>query len=391
MHRLTIGQRHHSKHTAFELDDSSPKPNASVGLNLTGNGFEKNPFAPLGPNIRPLSQDLLAKVPGRFHTSLCLDCTCPSVDPLRIIYPTSHESCCGEIESVTLREALTSAIARLSTDQVPSPRMNAELLLMFTLSCDRAYLYAHPERKLSPDEHMRFDQALAERARGIPAQYITGHQEFWGMDLIVSPAVLIPRPETEHVIEALLELQAEASGVRSTASQARKPEAGSRIIDVGTGSGCIALALAKELPQAEIVATDISAAALEVARANAARHELQSRIKFLQNDLLKGFDPNSLDFIVSNPPYVGESEADQVQLEVRKFEPRSAVFAGPTGLEVITRLIPQARASLKPGGWLIMEISGTISEEVKRLLPEWHDVRIRPDLQSIPRVVQARK
>jgi release factor glutamine methyltransferase len=279
--------------------------------------------------------------------------------------------------------------------------MNAELLLMFTLGCDRAYLYAHPERELTNDEGDRYDQALAERARGVPAQYITGHQEFWGMDLIVSPAVLIPRPETEHVIETVLELQGSASGVgrpapgpRTSAARtsgSRKPEAGSRIIDVGTGSGCIALALAKELPQAEIHASDISAAALEVARANAARHQLESRIQFRQADLLAGFENGAFDFIVSNPPYVGKSEEDQVQLEVRKFEPRNAVFSGPAGTEVIERLIPQAHAALLPGGWLVMEISGTISEKVKELLQDWRDVQIRPDLQSIPRVVQARK
>jgi release factor glutamine methyltransferase len=257
--------------------------------------------------------------------------------------------------------------------------MNAELLSMFILNCDRAYLYAHPERELSADEQARYDAALAERARGVPAQYITGHQEFWGMDLIVVPAVLIPRPETEHVIETVLDMV----GAGKTLPL--------RIVDVGTGSGAIALALAKELPRAEIHATDISAAALEVARANTARHQLESRIQFRKADLLAGFEDNFFDFIVSNPPYVGESEEDQVQLEVRKFEPRSAVFAGPTGVEVIARLIPQARAALKPGGWLAMEISGTIAEKVKELLRDWNEVQIRPDLQSIPRVVQARK
>jgi release factor glutamine methyltransferase len=287
---------------------------------------------------------------------------------------------------VQIKQALSSAIARLTADRVPSPRMNAELLLMFTLNCDRAHLYAHPERELSVEEQTRYEAVLAERARGVPAQYITGHQEFWGMDLIVAPAVLIPRPETEHVIETVLELQASA-----TSAGRPKPEARSRFIDIGTGSGAIALALAKELPRAEIHATDISAAALEVARANAVRHQLESRIHFREADLLDGFEKNSFDVIVSNPPYVGESEEDQVQLEVRKFEPRNAVFAGPTGGEVIARLIPQARAALKPGGWLVMEISGTIAEKVKELLRDWNDVVIRPDLQAIPRVVQARK
>src|SRR5580658_680511 len=186
--------------------------------------------------------------------------------------------------------------------------MNAELLLMFTLSCDRAYLYAHPERELTGDEQIHYDAALTERARGVPAQYITGHQEFWGMDLIVTPAVLIPRPESEHVIETVLEL----ARVEEVGGQGHPPHIiPLRIVDVGTGSGCIALALAKELPQAEIHATDISPAALEVARANAARHQLESRIQFREADLLAGFENNSFDFIVSNPPYVGESEVDE--------------------------------------------------------------------------------
>ncbi len=264
--------------------------------------------------------------------------------------------------------------------------MNAELLLMFTLNCDRAYLYAHPERELTDDEQTGYSQALAERTRGVPAQYITGHQEFWGMDLIVSPAVLIPRPETEHVVETVLEL----AGVMKDGGQS-PPLASFRIADVGTGSGCIALALAKELPMAEIHASDISTAALEIARANAARHQLEARIRFHETDLLAGFENDGFDFIVSNPPYVGESEEDQVQLEVRKFEPRGAVFAGATGIEVIARLIAQAHAALRPGGWLVMEISGTIAEKVQQLLQDWNEVRIRPDLQSIPRVVQARK
>jgi release factor glutamine methyltransferase len=274
---------------------------------------------------------------------------------------------------------LTEAIARLAAGNVPSPRLNAELLLMFALNCDRAYLFAHPERELTVDEISRYEAALAERARGVPAQYISGHQEFWGMDLIVTPAVLIPRPETEHVIETVLELQSNA-----------EPLASPRIADIGTGSGGIALALAKELPNAEIHATDISAAALEVAKANAARHQLEPRIRFRQTDLLEGLQP-PFDYVVSNPPYVGESEEDQVQLEVRKFEPRNAVFSGPNGTEVIARLIPQAHAALRSGGWLVMEISGTIANEVERLLQGWGNIQIKPDLQSIPRVALAQK
>jgi release factor glutamine methyltransferase len=268
--------------------------------------------------------------------------------------------------------------------------MNAELLLMFTLGRDRAYLYGHPEHALTVEEQARYDDSLAQRRRGIPAQYITGHQEFWGMDFIVSPAVLIPRPETEHVIEAVLACVGRAF-TSSDETRARAPAPHVRIVDVGTGSGCIALALAKELPQAEIHATDISAAALEIARANAARLQLESQVRFHETDLLDGVEKNWFDFVVSNPPYVGESEEDSVQLEVRKFEPRSAVFAGRTGLEIIERLVPQARDALKPGGWLVMEISGTIASRVKELLAGWNNVQITKDLQGIERVVMAER
>jgi release factor glutamine methyltransferase len=253
---------------------------------------------------------------------------------------------------------------------------------MFTLGCDRAYLYAYPERKFSTDDQSGYDQALTEREHGVPTQYITGHQEFWGMDFIVTPAVLIPRPETEHVIETVLE--------RVRVERAPSPADSLRILDVGTGSGCIALALAKELPSAEIHATEISTAALEIARANAARLQLEACVQFHCTDLLQGLELGAFDFVVSNPPYVGESEEDQVQLEVRKHEPHNAVFAGATGLEVIERLIPQAHESLKPGGWLVMEISGTVAERVRGLLAEWKEVEITNDLRGIPRVASAR-
>jgi release factor glutamine methyltransferase len=289
---------------------------------------------------------------------------------------------------VLLKQALTSAITHLTADHIPSPRLNAELLLMFTLNVDRAYLFAHPERELTGDEQTRYESALSERRRGVPAQYITGHQEFWGMDLIVSPAVLIPRPETEHLIETVLDLRTSDLKLQTSASGFASDV---RILDVGTGSGCIALALAKELPGAEIHASDLSAAALEIAQANAARHQFEKRIEFHQADLLDGLNLASLDFIVSNPPYVGESEEDQVQLDVRKFEPRNAVFAGHTGVEIIARLLPQARVALRPGGWLILEISGSIADPVERLLDAWEEVRVIPDLQGIPRVARARR
>src|SRR5246500_5757662 len=283
-----------------------------------------------------------------------------------------------------LRDALQSAIARLTAERVPSPRLNAETLLMFTLNCDRAHLYAHPERELTKEEQYRYDEALTQRTKGVPAQYITGHQEFWGLDLIVSPAVLIPRPETEHLIEADLPLA--------------RPSKSPKIADVGTGSGAIALALAKELPNAEIHATDNSPAALEIAEANAARLQLEfrgqppeRRLFFHDTELLNGVGSDALDFVVSNPPYVGLAEEDEVQLEVRRFEPRNAVFAGPAGIEVIERLIPAARQALNPGGYLVMQISGTIAEPVRTLRTSWEDITISNDLQGIPRVGSARK
>jgi release factor glutamine methyltransferase len=274
-----------------------------------------------------------------------------------------------------MKEALAVAIERLTAARVGSPRMNAEMLMMFTLGCDRAYLYAHPERDLTSGEEARYDQAIEERARGVPAQYITGHQEFWGLDFLVTPAVLIPRPETEHVVETALEL----------ARDQPRP----RIVDVGAGSGCIALALANELPAAEIFAIEISPAALEIAAVNAARLQLHRRVRFCRGDLLTAFAPDTFDLVVSNPPYVGVHE--EVELQVRRFEPHAALFGGETGMDVIRRLIPQAHAALKPGGGLVMEMSAATAEPVRQLLDSWRETRVLPDLQGIPRVAVARK
>jgi release factor glutamine methyltransferase len=281
-----------------------------------------------------------------------------------------------------LKSAVDAAYDLFIANDVPSPRLNAELLMLFVLGRDRAYLYAHPERELSAEEQYRYDQVIRERAQGCPTQYITGHQEFWGLDLLVSPAVLIPRPETEHVVETVLDLLKEYPP---------DPSAKLRMVDVGTGSGCIALALASELPQAEIHAGDISGEALEIARVNAARFAMDSRIRFRKSDLLAAFPKDIFDFVVSNPPYVGELEADKVQRQVREYEPRIAVFSGERGLDVYARLIPQARAALRPGGWLVVEIGFSAEESVKQLLAGWADVRVTPDLQGIPRVVAARK
>ena len=280
--------------------------------------------------------------------------------------------------AVQLKPALDQAIEIFMAKEVGSARLNAETLIMFMLSCDRAYLYAHPERELTSDEAERYAQIVSERASGKPSQYITGHQEFWGLDLVVTPAVLIPRPETEHIVEATLEL----AGDRS---------APLRIIDLGTGSGCIALALAHELPQATICAADISEEALEVARINCERLDMASRIELRRSDLLSAFTENGkFDFIVCNPPYVSELKPETVQKQVREFEPRVAVFSGPTGLEAYERLIPQARERLAPGGWLVMEIGYSIENDVRALLQGWTEIRVKADLQGIPRVIAAR-
>jgi release factor glutamine methyltransferase len=279
-----------------------------------------------------------------------------------------------------LKQAVDAAHDLFLKHDVPSPRLNAELLLMFVLDRDRAYLYAHPERALNAEEQSQYDEVVRERARGCPTQYITGHQEFWGLDLIVSPSVLIPRPETEHVVETVLELVSR-----------RDPWQRLRLVDVGTGSGCIALALATELPMAEIHACDISEEALEIARINAARLRLGYRILVRRSDLLSIYAGEQFDFVVCNPPYVGELEADKVQKQVREFEPKNAVFSGQEGMEIYQQLIPQAHTVLNPGGWLVMEIGYSAEEKVKALLSGWSDVRTTADLQGIPRVIAARK
>jgi len=283
-----------------------------------------------------------------------------------------------------LKQALTDAVRRLEDEGVGSARMNGEMLLMFILDCDRAYLYAHSERELTVDEQARYEAAIRLRASGYPAQYITGHQEFWGLDLIVSPAVLIPRPETEHVVETALEL------VRAGAE--RQPAARLKLIDVGTGSGAIALALATELPAAEIYGVDLSREALEVARANAARLQLDDRVCFLISDVLEGVPRDgSFDFVLSNPPYVGFDEADKVQDVVKKFEPKMAVFAGEHGLDIICRLISQASEALRPGGYLVFEIGFSMAAMVTERLAGWNEVRTVSDLAGIPRVMVARR
>jgi release factor glutamine methyltransferase len=284
-----------------------------------------------------------------------------------------------ENAALRLDLAIRQAAERLERGVRGDTRLDAESLLMHVLGRDRAYLYAYPELELSCREVSDYSALIERRASGEPLQYITGHQEFWGLTLQVTPAVLIPRPETEHAVEAALEL------LHTIESP--------RVVDVGTGSGCIALALALELPQARIEAVDISAEALEVARRNAEHLGLAARVRFVRGDLLeKHLIAGPLfDMVVSNPPYVGESEADNLQIEVREHEPHCALFGGNEGLDVYRRLIPQANQVLKAGGWLVMEIGYSQEHGVRELLSSWKEPRTISDLQGIPRVLIARR
>jgi release factor glutamine methyltransferase len=257
---------------------------------------------------------------------------------------------------------------------------------MHVLDRDRAWLYAHPEHELSRDEAVAYAELVERRSEGVPTQYLTHRQEFWGLEFEVGPGVLIPRPESEHVVEVALERLGE------------KRAQAVRIADIGTGSGCIAIALARELPQARIIAADISAAALEYARRNAARHGIAGQIEFHETNWLDalGDAPRGLrsdfDLIVSNPPYVGRLEAATLPREVREHEPAEALFAGDQGFAIYAPLIDVAAHALAPGGILVVEVGYNGAEYVCSLLshPSWCDLRITQDLAGIERVISAR-
>lgn len=300
-------------------------------------------------------------------------------------------------QAADLRSILKEGIARLSAAKVPSHALAAELLLMHVLGRDRAWIYSHPESSLNVADTEQYFALIARRAAGEPAQYITGKQEFWGLDFEVNPSVLIPRPETEHVVEVALQ----RLPLRRGEADFRSGAAGRKIhvADVGTGSGCIAVALARELPRAEIVATDISKAALEVAQGNARRHAVEERIRFVETDLLEAFlpanhDTCAFDLIASNPPYVASEAAESLAREVREHEPHAALFGGRAGTEVYARLIEQAGALLAPGGVLVLELGYGSAPHVRSILESaagWTGIEITNDLAGIPRVMAAAK
>ncbi len=285
---------------------------------------------------------------------------------------------------MTLRQALTLAAAELAAN--PHLRdhahRDAELLLLHTLQLPRTTLLAYPDREITPGQRALYEASIARRLQNEPIQYITGQQEFYGLLLHVTPAVLIPRPETEHLVEAVLH---------------RLPHnAPLKIVDIGTGSGAIAIALATHLPEAQITALDLSPEALKIAHANALAndqpHNVAQRIRFLHSDLLSALPPNEqFDAIVSNPPYIPETDRPTLHPEVREHEPSTALFAGPQGLDIYRRLIPQAHAALKPNGLLALEIGHGQREALTDLLAQWHNVTFVDDLQQIPRIALAKR
>src|SRR6201995_905896 len=238
------------------------------------------------------------------------------------------------------RTAFKTGIARLRDADVPSYTLAAELLLLHVAGRDKTWLYAHPEDEISVEQEKQFLDLLERRANGEPTQYLTCKQEFWGLEFEVTPDVLIPRPETEHVIEVALDRLA-GREIRAGRKQTLSGE-GLRIADVGTGSGCIAVALAKDLPGAKFLATDISPAALKVAQRNAERHNFADRIDFVRSNLLDGTPEQQFDLVASNPPYISRREAPTLEREVREHEPEIALYGGEEGYELYAALVTQA-------------------------------------------------
>ena len=269
---------------------------------------------------------------------------------------------------MTLQEAVHQGTKLLDEAHIAAPRLTAEVLLSHAIGCRREWLYSHSTDELKELWWIHYGRYLHERLQGKPTQQITGRQEFYGREFRVTPDVLIPRPETEHVAEAALEKTA------------------SSIVDIGTGSGAIAITLALET-RARVVATDISAAALSVARENGRR--LAARAEWVQCDLGSALTAHAFDLVVSNPPYVPASDKANIQREVRDFEPDIALYGGEDGYDIYRRLIPDAARLLRPGGWLIMEIGYATGETVREMLRDWRGMEIRADLAGLPRVMLA--
>jgi release factor glutamine methyltransferase len=279
---------------------------------------------------------------------------------------------------MTIAETLKRASEHLRAASVSSDVLDAQILLAEALGCDRTYIIINYNQQLSDDLVTKYQGLIERRASGEPLQYITGHQEFFGLEFEVTPDVLIPRPETEIIIEETIRL-AHENGLTEPV-----------IIDVGTGSGCIAITLARELNRSRVIATDVSTAALQVAKRNAVRHNLDTRIDFVAANLLDAFPKEAFaDFIISNPPYVSERELPSLQREVRDWEPHIALTDFSDGLSFYHRLLNHSPSRVKSGGYLICEMGYTQSVEVCSMidLAIWKEPRLLDDLQGIPRTL----
>jgi len=285
----------------------------------------------------------------------------------------------------TVGRLLTWTTDYLREHEAENPRLDAEVLLAEARGCDRIDLYTAFDEPATEETRVAFRELVRRRAAGMPVAYLVGHREFYALDFHVTPDVLIPRPETEFVIIALLDL----------VKQADRDEQPLRIADVGTGSGVLAVCAAKHVPQCSVLAIDRSAAALRVARRNVQQHDVSERVELLQSDLFDVVPPEAVfDFVLSNPPYVSSKEYDELPRDVRDYEPRLALEGGPGGTDIIVRLIEQAAPRLRRGGWIVLEISPMIERDVVGLLEPSGDWEVGPvvkDLTGLARVVQARR
>ena len=279
----------------------------------------------------------------------------------------------------SIHDLLAEGTRALAAAGITEPRRDAALLLGEVLNRDRSFMIAHPEHSVAADQLQKFREFIARRASGEPLQYITAHQEFFKLDFAVTPDVLIPRPETELIVEVALEIL--------------RPDQAARLLDIGTGSGCLAISILKELPKARAVATDISASALKVARRNAERHGVTDRLRLIESDLFSAMASDDVfDLLVSNPPYVPNNDLRNLQPEVQ-YEPAAALAGGADGLATIRRILRDAPRLLCAGGYLIFEIGFGQSESVGALVGarDWQMIEIRRDLQGIPRTVVVRR
>lgn len=278
---------------------------------------------------------------------------------------------------MNVAEVLRNANSALGSAGLKEPQKDVRLLLCFAIQRAKEFLFTHPEYELTDAERVAFDNAIGRRAKHEPVQYITGTTEFYGLEFSVSPAVLIPRPETEILVE--------------NAIAALKAQDRSRLCEIGVGSGCISISMLAELPNASAIAVDLSTDALEIAHQNAVRHNVFDRLDLRHSDIFDSVAESGFDAVVSNPPYISLAEVANVDREVREFEPEMALTDHSDGLDVIKMIIAESQHKLRTGGVLFMEIGHGQSSRILSLLSrqEWTDVRFFPDLQSIPRVLQA--